>query len=382
MNRVSLIIILMLVAFKAEAQTSALAVSDSLYAVGEYAGAINKLQEIDPQTEKTYLKLAKNYAANRQPEIALENYKKVLCKNPNRVLTAIDYGELLVKSGKLKLADSLFKDLTEKYPDNANFKYQLGLIKEKLKDSTAISYFMFTIALDNTHQGALYKLAKDKLRNSQYTMAEHFSKQGLRANPNNASLLSILAQTYSSLKLYKEAIPRYEKLIALGEGTEFIYNKLGFAYYRLGDYKKAITMYKEALNFEDRNSATHYTLGKLYALTRDLDKSETHLLMSILIKKQPVDAEFFSLGLTYKMQEKHKNALEYFNKALEENPDHERALYERAVAADNYMADQEAVIGYYETYFNKYESIGNDGMLYRAKTRISDLKQKIHLAEN
>ncbi|UBZ07485.1 tetratricopeptide repeat protein [Salegentibacter mishustinae] len=372
----------MLLAFKAEAQTSALAVSDSLYAVGEYAGAINKLQEIDPQTKKTYLKLAKNYAANRQPEIALENYKKVLSKNPDRVLTAVDYGELLVKTGKLNSADSLFKILAEKYPKNANFKYQLGLIKEKLKDSTAISYFMFTIALDNTHQGALYKLAKDKLRNRQYTMAEHYSKQGLRANANNASLLSILAQTYSSLKLYKEAIPHYEKLIELGEDTEFIYNKLGFAYYRLGDYKKAVKMYNEALNFEDRNSATHYTLGKLYALIGDLDKSETHLLMSILIKKQPVDAEFFSLGLTYKMQEKHKSALENFNKALEGNPDHERALYERAVAADNYMADDETVIGYYQMYFDKYESIGNDGMLYRAKTRIIDLKQKIHLAEN
>ncbi|WP_286760376.1 tetratricopeptide repeat protein [Salegentibacter sp. UBA1130] len=372
----------MLVAFKAEAQTSALAVSDSLYAVGEYAEAIKKLQEIAPQTEKTYLKLAKNYAANRQPEIALENYKKVLSQNPNRVLTTIDYGELLVKSGKLKLADSLFKDLTEKYPDNANFKYQLGLIKEKLKDSTAISYFMFTIALDNTHQGALYKLAKDKLKHRQYTMAEHFSKIGLKVNPNNPSLLSILAQTYSSLKLYKEALQPYEKLIEIGQDSEFIYSKLGFAYYRLNEYEKAIKNYNKALEIEDRNSDTHYTLGKLYALTGDFDKSETHLLMSILIKKQPLDAEYLSLGLTYKMQEKYKDALDYFNKALEENPDNERALYERAVAADNYMADDSTVIKYYLAYFNKYETIGNDGMLYRAKTRASDLKKKMHLAEN
>jgi len=371
-----------MLAFKAEAQTSALAVSDSLYAVGEYSEAINKLQEIEPKTERTYLKLAKNYAANRQPEIALENYKKVLDENPDRVLTAVDYGELLVKSGKLEKADSLFNNLGEKYPENANFKYQLGLIKEKLKDSTAMSYFMFTIALDTTHQGALYKLAKDKLKNRQYTMAEHFSKSGLKANPNNPSLLSILAQTYSSLKLYEEAIPPYEKLIELGQATEFVFSKLGFAYYRLGKYEKAIKNYKNALAIQDRSADTHYTLGKLYALTGDLDKSETHLLMSILLKKQPIDAEYLSLGLTYKMQEKYKDALDYFNKALEENPDNERALYERAVAADNYMADDSTVIKYYLAYFNKYESIGNDGMLYRAKTRASDLKKKMHLAEN
>ncbi|SKB75881.1 Tetratricopeptide repeat-containing protein [Salegentibacter salinarum] len=371
-----------MLAFKAEAQTSALAISDSLYVVGEYSEAIEKLQEINPQTEKTYLKLAKNYAANRQPEIALENYKKVLGQNPDRILTTIDYGELLVKTGKLEAADSLFKVLNQKYPKNAGFKYQQGLIREKLKDSTAIHFFTYTIMLDTTHQAALYKVAKDKLRNRQYTMAEHYSKRGLRANSNNPSLLSILAQTYSSLKLYKEALQPYEKLIELGQDSEFIYNKLGFAYYRLKDYEKAIINYNKALEFEDRNSATHYTLGKLYALTGDLDKSETHLLMSILIKKQPVDAEYLSLGLTYKMQEKYKDALDYFNKALEENPDNERALYERAVAADNYLEDDSTVIKYYLAYFNKYESIGNDGMLYRAKTRASDLKKKMHLAEN
>tara|TARA_R100000789_G_C2982383_1_gene143860 strand:+ start:634 stop:774 length:141 start_codon:yes stop_codon:yes gene_type:complete len=46
------------------------------------------------------------------------------------------------------------------------------------------------------------------------------------------------------------------------------------------------------------------------------------------------------------------------------------------------MADDSTVIKYYLVYFNKYETIGNDGMLYRAKTRASDLKKKMHLAEN
>ena len=297
-------------------------------------------------------------------------------------LTAVDYGKLLVKARQLQKVDSVFSGLAEKYAEIARFQYQLGLIKEQQKDSTAMRNFMFTIALDSGHQGALYKVAKNKLKNRQYTMAEHYSKMGLEVNPENASLRSILAQTYSSLKLYKEAIPHYEKLIELGQESGFIYSKLGFAYYQVSDYKDAVKMYKNALDLEDRNSATHYTLGKLYALTGDLEKSETHFLMAILLKKQPVDAEYLSLGLTYKMQENHKDALEYFNKALEENPNNERALYERAVAADNYFEDDETAIAYYQAYFNKYESIGNDGMLYRAKTRISDLKEKIHLAED
>lgn len=367
--------------FKAEAQTSALAVADSLYAVGEYDKAIAEIQKIQPKSEGAYLRLAKFNRADGRIEEALQNYELVLARNPKRLLTAMDYGELLSRSGKLKKADSLFNNLIKKYPETAGFYYQLGLVKEKQDDSTAIGYFRFTVTLDPGHQAALYKLAKNELKQRHYEQAEQYARQGLTKNPTNVSLLSILGQTYSSQEMYEEAIAPYERLIALKEGSEFIHTKLGFAYYQVGDYKLAIDNYKEALNFEDRNAATHYTLGKLYALTGDLDKSETHLLMAILIKKQPVDAEYLSLGLTKKLQKDYKLALEYYNKALDENPDNERAMYERAVAADNYFADLKTKINYYQAYLNKYGEEGSAPFPYLVKTRLQDLKEELHLSE-
>ncbi|WP_372920440.1 tetratricopeptide repeat protein [Salegentibacter sp.] len=366
---------------KAEAQTSALAVADSLYAVGEHDQAIEKLEAVAPKSEVVYLKLAKVYNANRNAEAALSNYREVLDQNPKRLLTAIEYGKLLVKTGSLEKADSLFAELSEKYPENANFYYQRGIIKEKQQDSTARDFFLRSLSYDMTHQGALYKIAKEELKHRRYTMAEHYSKKGLETNPGNVSLLSILAQTYSSIKEYREAIPHYEKLLELGQESEFIYSKLGYANYQLFDYKRAILYYNKALEFEDRNAATHFILGKLYAQTGDLEKSETHLLMAILIKKQPVDAEFLSLGLTYKLQKEYKEALDYFDKALEENPDNQRALYEKAVAADNYYEDKELVLQHYNTYLRKYEENGNPGMLSLTRNRIKDIKKKLHLEE-
>ncbi len=380
MNRSIFIIILMLT-IKAEAQTSALAVADSLYAVGEHDQAIEKLEAVAPKSEVVYLKLAKVYNANRNAEAALSNYREVLDQNPKRLLTAIEYGKLLVKTGSLEKADSLFAELSEKYPENANFYYQRGIIKEKQQDSTARDFFLRSLSYDMTHQGALYKIAKEELKHRRYTMAEHYSKKGLETNPGNVSLLSILAQTYSSIKEYREAIPHYEKLLELGQESEFIYSKLGYANYQLFDYKRAILYYNKALEFEDRNAATHFILGKLYAQTGDLEKSETHLLMAILIKKQPVDAEFLSLGLTYKLQKEYKEALDYFDKALEENPDNQRALYEKAVAADNYYEDKELVLQHYNTYLRKYEENGNPGMLSLTRNRIKDIKKKLHLEE-
>jgi len=377
MNKWFYIFILLVV--KAGAQTPALTVADSLYTVGNAGEAIKTLEEISPKTPAVYSKLARYQSATGNLDAALINYEILLSHEPGRVLTAMDYAATLVKKVRLESADSLYSLLSESYPKNANFVFQQGVIRELQKDSSAIDYFKQVIQLDNTHREALYKLAKNELQRKQYDMAVFYSQMGLETNPANASLLSILAQSYMRQNNYELAIPAFEEIIKQGQGNEFVHSRLGFAYYNEGFFEMAIQEYNAALEFEDRNSDTHYNLGKLYALTGDLEKSETHLLMAILIKKQPVDAEYLSLGLTYKLQKDHKRALEYLNKALEENPGNERALYERAIAADNYFKDLQTKIEHYQAYLNKFEGNGNEDMLYLAKTRLSDLRKEQHL---
>ncbi len=325
------------------------------------------------------MRLARYYEAKGELEIVLDNYKSVLEKHPEKLLTTISYGDVLVKAGKLQKADSLFENLTEKYPKNASFQFKLGSIKEKLQYSTYLDFLERTIILEPTHQQALYKLAKNALSYRDFTTSEKLALQGLNTNPNNASLLSILAQTYFNENSFVLAIPPLEKLLELAQGNEFVHSKLGFCYYNQNNFEDAITQYNMALTYEDRNSDTHYNLGKLYAKQGDLKKSETHLLMALLIKKQPVDSEFLSLALTYKLQENHQKTYEYCNSALEENPNNERALYERAVAADNYFKDQKTVLNHYQAYLNKYEKDGNENLVYLSRSRMKDIRAELHL---
>ena len=379
MNKYLFSIIILITATKAEAQTSALAMADSLYAVGNYSEAIELLESSEPKSEAVYNKLAKAWQAKGNPAEALRNYRIVLQKSPERVLTAVAYGKLLSKTGKLQEADSIFYSLASKYPKNADFHFQRGLIMEKRNDSTALNHFMMALSYDRNHQQALYKIAKEHLRHRRYVRAEYLSKQGLEVNPANASLLSILAQTYFNQKLYDEAIPEFEKLVALNKGSEFIHSKLGYAYFQKKEPQKAIENYMLALDYEDMNAATHHALGRIYAFTGEYRKSEQHLLMAILIKDQSLEAEYLSLALTYKLKEDYKTALEYFNKTLDENPDNERALYERAIAADNYFKDLETRRNYYQAYLNKFGLTGSNNLVHLAKRRIKDINEELHL---
>lgn len=380
MNKFLFSLIIFITATKAEAQTSALAMADSLYAVGNYSGAIEQLETLDPKSDAVHSRLARAWEARGIFQKALENYRIVLEKNPDRLLSAVAYGKLLSQIGEFSEADSIFSRLANKYPKNATFHYELGLIKEKQKDSTAMTYFFRTIAFDITHQQALYKISKDLLAHKKYVQAESFSKKGLEANPINASLLSILAQSYFRQEYYEGAITAFEKLIDLGKGSEFINTKLGYAYFQEKNMEKAIEHYSVALEYEDQNADTHHILGKIYALTGDFKKSEQHLLSAIILKDQLLDAEYLSLALTYKMTKDYKKALQYFEKALKENPMNERALYERATAADAYYQDLETRRNYYQSYLNKFEEQGNKHLISLAKRRIKDIEEELHLS--
>ncbi|GAB2760355.1 tetratricopeptide repeat protein [Salinimicrobium soli] len=378
MNK-KIFILLFLVVTKAGAQTSALAIADSLYAVGNYSEAIEELRSVDNRSEAAKLRLAKSYEALGQFSEALKQYRQVLQKYPERVLTAIDYAETLKKTGKLKQADSIFEALSNQFPQNANFQYQRGLIKEQQQDSTALGYFLNTIKLDEGHRIANYKVAKDLLAERKFAQARLLSLKALSFNPNDAPLTSILAQAYYHQDMFAEAIEQYEKLISLGEESKFIHTKLGYAYFQSQDLKKAIEHYTAALTYNKNDADLHYRLGQLYARAGEYKNSEGHLLTAILLMDRPLDDEYFSLGLTYKLQEQPKSALKYFNRAIEEDPDNELAWYERAIAADNFFKDFGTRQQYYKDYLERYEKSGNDGLVLLARRRLSDLIKEQHL---
>lgn len=376
----NIVFILFLIAFNAKAQTSALAAADSLYAVGNYSEAIEELERLDDPSEAVLLKLARAHKANGNPTAALANYKAVLESNPEKLLTTVEYGKLLSSTGKFREADSIFERLVKKYPMNANFHYQLGLVREQQNDSTAMSHYNITILLQKNHQQALAKVAKSELVRGKLARAERLSRQGLETNPSNVTLLSILAQSYYFQKVYKLAVEEFEKLVELGAGSEFIHSRLGTSYYHLEDYEKAIAHFNLALDYQDKNPATHYSLGKLYALKGEYINSEGHLLQAILLKSVTLDEEYTSLGLTYKLQEKPKKAFTYFNRAVEENPDNERAMYERAVAADSHYKDLQTRLNYYQLYLDRFRENGSRNLVTLAEFRIQDLKEEIHLS--
>jgi len=375
-------IITVIVLLPANAQQDLLNNADSLSAVGNREEAIKLLTDLPVKDAKVLLKLAKFQQSEGNIKAAFEHYAQVIEQHPEKILTMQDYGELLLENGKLELADSVFSNLKQRYPENAGFTYRLGLTKEKLKlDTLANRLFFETISYDPTHQGALYKTSKYQLMKGRKHEAIVLAQQGLKKRPKNVSLLSILGQAYMSTLQFDKAIEPLNRIVVEGEASEFILENLAKAYRMTSDLTKALETYKRMLDINDMNSAAHSNIGVILMEMDRHKEAREHFYNALFIKNPRVDKEFLNLGLASKELEDYKEAYQFFKFALEENEENERALLELALTADRYFEDKKSIADHYQRYLDRYATNGNSSMIEIAKYRLSELKKEAHFSE-
>mgnify|MGYP001437729966 CR=1 FL=1 len=207
--------------FKAEAQTSAFQLADSLFAMGNYQKAIELYQKSTPKiSAATYQKIAQAYQATGNLSLAIRNYEEAIQQNQELVVAKSRLAKLYYQNSKYQLSDSLFRELIQHYPENPDFYYRLALVKEKLKDTTAIRDFKKVLEIDEHHQKALYELAKD---NSELQVVEkninellmtydksdelkNFIKNPTESQANQLSVLNKLSTEMNLSKLVKKFI--------------------------------------------------------------------------------------------------------------------------------------------------------------------------------
>lgn len=371
-----LIILLSIIQLNAEAQSSALAVGDSLYANGNYTKAIESFKKHD-NLDAVYAKIAKAYLAIGNRGKALENYKLSAEANPENALIKFEYAKLLLASKKYEEASTIFEELIYIDYKNPNYHYQKGLALEKLKDSTALNRFMSAYDLDQTHQKAIYKIARFHLSKRHHNISHKYIDKGLESYTQNIELISLKAQNYYYQEYYDQAIVWFQKLLDLGESSEFIHEKISLCYAKESNYEKAIFHRKEALKYDAYNSNAMYVIGGYYEKLKDYELAEKYIRNALKLKDVPLNDEYVRLGRILNFQDKYDAALLAFQKAIKENPKDIFAKFVMLRTKDEYYADKKTVIKLYENFL---EAHPNDKYFTRlAQMRLKELKETLFL---
>ena len=373
-----LLVLILLVQFNAEAQSSALQLGDSLYANGNYSKAIKSYEEYSSQN-KIYGKIAKAYLAIGNNGKALENYKKGVEANPEDALIKFEYAKLLLRSKQYKDASDLFEELIYVDYKNPNYHYQKGVVLEKLKDSTFLNRYLTAYQLDQTHQKAIFKIAKYYLIKRKHQASHKYIDKGLESYPENVELISLKAQNYYHQDYQNEAKLWFKKLLELGEESEFIHEKLSILFAKNSDYKDAIFHRKKVLNYNPYDATSMFVIGTYYERLNDFKTAEEFIRKSLKLQDVSLNKEYAQLGRILNRQEKYKEAIKAFQKAVKEDPSDTFTRFSIIFTKEQFYADKEAIIKLYEDFIAKYK---DDKISRFAEMHLKELKEKNFLKKD
>ncbi|MFT4780440.1 MAG: tetratricopeptide (TPR) repeat protein [Psychroserpens sp.] len=370
--RLLFILISVLVGFNADAQPAVLNTADSLYSNGNYSKAIDTYKTYSNQDEVS-AKIAKAYVAIGTYDSALVYYKLAAETEPKNGLVLYEYARLLSKTKNFEASIEVFDNLMNIDYRNPNYHYEMGLALERMKDSTALNRFRSAYDLDQTHQKAIYKIAKHFLIKRKHETSHRYIDKGLESYESNVELISLKAQNYYYQDDNHNARAWFEKLIAMGESSEFIHTKLSMLHAEFSDYELAIEQRKLVLKYNAYSSESMLLIGSYYNRLKDYESAEKYIRQSLDLKDVPLDYEYQLLGTVLNRQDKHKEAIEAFQISLKENPDNISSEFYILSTKDKYYADVDSKIKLYEDFRDKYPET-----LYAkfASRRITELKEE------
>ena len=236
------------------------------------------------------------------------NTVKMICSNLNKAFSMASVkfvGNLLEKTKNTDLAVKTYSKAAEDV-GNADFFYQ--------------------------------KIGDLNIEAQSPQLAYEFYKKALELNPQNRDLLykvATIAQTYFENET-DTAIDCYSKLLEIDDNKQKIYYELGHLYLAKKDAINAISAFKLALNYDDRNPFYHNALAYALVDVEQFDEAAIHYQKAIDINP---NSEWTSIVC---------QALGMLKYRVYGDIDEALRLYQKAILLDSHSED--AFIGLGDIY--------------------------------
>ncbi|MFH1283515.1 MAG: tetratricopeptide repeat protein [bacterium] len=127
------------------------------------------------------------------------------------------------------------------------------------------------------------------------------------------------ADELSSTGCYSESIQYYEKAIEQNQDAK-IYNDLGFAFFKIGEFSKAEESFLKSISLDSHSARAYNNLGTLYYACHDWDKAEVAFLKALEVNPEYSKAKLNLVSVYYRKGRFIKAYREY-RKVKRECPD-------------------------------------------------------------
>lgn len=172
--------------------------------------------------------------------------------------------------------ESVWKDVIAKSPSNARGYAGLGIAyKKKGEFDKAVELFKKSLSFGKAYPEVFLHLGDIYYKNKEYEQAAIFYQDSLNIDFTaklRLSLLNKIGKTYEKLGENKKAIDHYNEAIRRYPNVTASYNNLGVLYARIGQPDNAIQTFKEALKRREYRNI-YFNLANVYKEKGDTEKA-------------------------------------------------------------------------------------------------------------
>ncbi|MEM7228892.1 MAG: tetratricopeptide repeat protein [Planctomycetota bacterium] len=251
--------------------------------------------QIVSPVQRQHLDDARNALDDQEYELALALFRDVLAENPTVTDAYIGIGDVHMATEDFEKAEPAFRRAARLEPRNYLAQFRHGTSLQMLERFVeAIRAYLRALEVDPDSSDANLSVATCYLRLEQPGNAQSYAERAVQLEPDNGAARVNLGAVYEQVgenakaideyvtalelldntppvmlnlinvlareKRYQEAVNTALTLIRI-DPTANAYERLGWAYFRLGRYDKSIQAYRDATDLDPTHWPSHNGIG-------------------------------------------------------------------------------------------------------------------------
>jgi arylsulfatase A-like enzyme/Tfp pilus assembly protein PilF len=273
------------------------------------------------------------YRVKKDP-VQLEKYlKKASTDFPGLNYYNVLLARFYSRSGNLEKAERLCKEILEQDAINTHAHVILGqLYYKKGIAEQAIASFQEAMKLEPLNEQirmeyAELLLAAGRIRDVKETIEKILGNDVLMNAPESIDIKTRIGVVLLQMKEYDRVIALCNTILSSSKKSPQVYNQLGTAYFKKGDFQESLKAYKTALELDPKNALTLSLMGNFYLTLFQAKKDKDYHKWAVDYYSRAIDADpgmdmaLNGLAVAYSYAGDQGKAVLFWGKALKVNPD-------------------------------------------------------------
>ena len=271
----------------------------------------------------------------------------------------------LHQRGQLDQAESLYKRILKKAPNQPDTLHYLGVLEaQRNHHDSAIRLIGRAVDADPKNAVAHLNLGKVFRSARRYDSALAKFDRALVLDPDYVDAHMNRGIALCDLGRHKDALSSFERALAIKYDHADTHMNRGVALYEMGRYEEALQSLDQALKFNLYHAEALFNRGRTLRKLKRLQEAVASYDLALLVAPG-LAASYYNRGNALFDIRKHEDAIISYERALAIEPNYAEALYSKGNALQNLRRLKEAVTSYDRALFikpNHFEALFKRGL--------------------